>query len=61
MPDYRIFLLTKDGRVAGPSASVTRAADREAVEKAQEIAAGLDFEIWDGPRIVIRGPDLIVR
>jgi hypothetical protein len=54
MREYRIFLL-RDGRIAKPSVSHTCASDLEAINKAEQVANGLDFEIWDGPRIIIRG------
>jgi hypothetical protein len=54
MREYRIFLL-KDGHIAKPSAFVTCASDHEAVDKAQQIAKGLDFEIWEGQRNIVRG------
>ena len=55
MREYRVFFLLKDGRIAKPSAFLTCAADQEAIEKAQQIADGLDVEIWEGNRIIIRG------
>ena len=54
MREYRIFLL-KDGVIATASVFFTCASDEEAIDKAQQIANGLDFEIWDGPRNIIRG------
>ena len=39
----------------GLSAFVTCASDHEAVDKAQQIAKGLDFEIWEGQRNIVRG------
>lgn len=55
MREYRVFFLLKDGRIARPSAFFTCAADQEAVDKAQQIADGLDYEIWEGNRIIVRG------
>lgn len=54
MPEYRIFLL-KDGRITKPSVFFTGATDQDAIAKAQQLANGSDYEIWDGPRIIIRG------
>ena len=55
MPDYRIFLLQEDGGIAKPSVFVTCTNDQEAVDKAQQIANGLDVEIWEGSRNIVRG------
>ena len=54
MGDYRIFLL-KDGHIAKYSMYFKCATDQDAVDKAQQIANGLDFEIWEGNRIIVRG------
>jgi hypothetical protein len=54
MREYRIFLL-KDGIIAKASVFFTCASDEEAIDKARQIANEQDFEIWDGPRNIIRG------
>jgi hypothetical protein len=54
MREYRIFLLD-DGHVVQPSVFFECATDQEAIDKAQQIANGLDFEIWQGIRIIVRG------
>ena len=54
MREYRVFLL-KDGGIAKPSVFFTCTTDQEAVDKARQIAHGLDIEIWEGSRIILRG------
>ena len=54
MREYRVFLL-KDGTLIKPSVFFTCATDQEAIAKGQQIANGQDFEIWNGPRIIVRG------
>jgi hypothetical protein len=49
MRQYRVFQL-KDGRIVKASLFLTCETDREAITKAQQLAAGLDFEIWEGSR-----------
>ena len=55
MREYRCFFLLKDGRIARPSAFFTCVTDQDAVTKAEQMADGLDFEIWDGNRNIVRG------
>jgi hypothetical protein len=55
MPEYRIFLLKEDGGSAKPSVFITCTNDQEAVDKARQIANGLDVEIWEGSRNIVRG------
>jgi hypothetical protein len=54
MREYRVFLL-KDGTITKRSVFLTCATDQEAIAKGQQIANGQDFEIWNGPRIIVRG------
>lgn len=53
MREYRIFLLN-DG-VVQSSVFFKCATDQEAVDKARQIANAVDFEIWEGIRIIVRG------
>ena len=55
MPEYRIFLLKEDRGIAKPSVLVMCTNDQEAVDKARQIANGLDVEIWEGSRNIVRG------
>jgi hypothetical protein len=61
MGDYRIFLLNDDGHIAKSSRYFKCATDQEAVDKAQQIENGLDFEIWEGNRIIVRAQPPIGR
>jgi hypothetical protein len=54
MPEYRIFTLTKERRIAGPMEVVDCASDKDAIEEAKILTDGHDMEIWQGNRIVMR-------
>jgi hypothetical protein len=54
MPSYRIYRLSPDEHIAGPPEVVKCDSDQEVIAHAKEKLDGLDIEIWDGPRIVIR-------
>lgn len=53
MPDYRIYLFTKDGHISGPPYLAECSTDQEAIERATQViqyAYGRDIEVWEGPR-----------
>jgi hypothetical protein len=54
MPNYRIFRLSSDEQIFGVSEMVGLASDQEAIDHAKSKLDGLDLEVWDGPRLVIR-------
>jgi hypothetical protein len=54
MREYRIFLLRSEC-IAKPSVFLKCDTDQAAIDKAQQIAQGQEFEVWDRQRIVIRG------
>jgi hypothetical protein len=54
MGEYRIYKLSSDDHVVGPPDEVKFDSDRDAIEHAKTKLDGLDLEVWDGPRIVIR-------
>jgi hypothetical protein len=56
MPTYRIFTVGRDHHFSGMSEIVQCVDDNEAVDKAMQLANGLDLEIWDSRRIVARLP-----
>jgi hypothetical protein len=56
MPKYRIFTVGRDAHFSGVPQTVECADDKEAVEKAMQLANGLDLEIWDHERMVARLP-----
>ena len=49
---YRIYTIGRGGHFLGGSEVVECADDKEAVEKAMQLASGLDVEIWDHKRLV---------
>src|ERR1700721_974908 len=51
---YRICTVGKDGHFTGPPQEVECADDREVVAVAMQMKNGLDMEIWDHKRFVIR-------
>jgi hypothetical protein len=53
---YRIHTIGHDGYLFGTPKVAECADDKEAVEKATQLAAGLDVEIWDHKRFVARLP-----
>ena len=56
VPAYRLYKLRDDDRIAGPSTMVECHSDGEVIAKAKAMLDGLDIEIWDGPRLVLRLP-----
>jgi hypothetical protein len=52
MPDYRFYMIKKDGHVAGPPTDVFAADDTTAVQVARQRLDGHDIEIWQEQRIV---------
>jgi hypothetical protein len=51
MPDYRIYAVSKDNRIAGPATEITCDSDDKAITAAKALLAGLDTEIWQGARL----------
>jgi len=49
---YRIYTIGRSGHFLGAPEVVECADDKEAVEKAMQLAGGLDVEIWDDKRLV---------
>ena len=54
MVHYRIYTVTKDGHFTGPPEEVECVDDKEVVATAMQMRNGLDMEIWDHKRFVIR-------
>ena len=54
MPSYRTYEISKDNRVTRPSEIITCDDDEQAVQKAEQLMAANDVELWDGPRFVAR-------
>jgi hypothetical protein len=54
MPSYRIYKLSHDNHIVGVPETVEYESDQEAITHAKVKLDGLDVEVWDGPRVVIR-------
>jgi hypothetical protein len=54
MPDYRIYVLDKDGRIKKPAEHAVCSDDAAAVEKAKEQLGEEAIEVWDRARFVTR-------
>ena len=58
---YRIYVIGRGGDFLGAPEVVECSDDKQAVEKAAQLAAGLDVEIWDDKRFVARLPGSPLR
>jgi hypothetical protein len=58
---YRVYLIGRGGHLSGGPEVVECTDDKEAVEKALQLANGLDVEIWDHKRFVARLPGSPLR
>jgi hypothetical protein len=58
---YRVYIIGRGGHLLGEPDVVECANDKEAVEKAVQLSAGLDVEIWDYKRFVARLPGSPLR
>ncbi len=56
MPAYRLYKLRDADHIAAPPAMVECDSDTDVIAKAKAMLDGLDIEIWDGPRLVVRLP-----
>jgi PII-like signaling protein len=56
MSTYRIFTVGRDQHFSGMPVIVECVDDKEAVDKAMQLANGRDLEIWDHKRMVARLP-----
>ena len=53
MPDYRMFRL-EHGRIKGRAETIKCDNDRHVIDEVRQLQDGLDVEVWDGPRLVMR-------
>jgi hypothetical protein len=58
---YRIYTIGRGGHFLGSPEVVECADDKEAVEKAMQLAGDLDVEIWDQKRLVTPLPGFTRR
>ena len=56
VPAYRLYKLRDADHIVGSSVMVECHSDAEVIAKAKAMLDGLDIEIWDGPRLVVRLP-----
>ena len=54
MPEYRVYMLTDDNKIAGASEEVTCDDDQQAIQYAKQWLDGHDLEVWQGARVVTR-------
>jgi hypothetical protein len=54
VPSYRIYKLSPENRIVGIPDQVEFASDQDVIADAKAKLDGLDIEVWDGPRVVIR-------
>jgi hypothetical protein len=52
MPDYRFYIIQKDGHITGPPKACELANDTAALQEAKQLVNGHAVEIWQGARIV---------
>jgi hypothetical protein len=56
VPAYRLYKLKDGDRIVGPPTMIECNSDSEVIAKAKAMLDGLDIEVWDGPRVVVRLP-----
>jgi hypothetical protein len=56
VPAYRLYKLRDADQIAGPPVVIECDSDAEVIAKAKAMLNGLDIEVWDGPRVVVRLP-----
>jgi hypothetical protein len=54
MPDYRIYVLDKDGHIKKPPEHIVCSDDAATLESAREHLGGQPIEVWDHARFVTR-------
>ncbi len=54
MPKYRVYFVDRTKHFSRPPEIVECDDDQEAIQKAKQLLDGLDVELWDGPRMVVR-------
>lgn len=53
---YRLYKLKDADQIAGSPVVIECESDADVITKAKAMLDGLDIEVWDGPRIVVRLP-----
>jgi hypothetical protein len=58
MPEYRLYVMTKDGHIDRVPATHDLPNDKVAIEKGRQLLDGRTVEVWQGARLVAHlGPD----
>ena len=55
---YRVYMVGRDGRFLGPAKELECTDDEAIVAKAMRMGSGVDLEIWDDTRLVVRLPGM---
>jgi hypothetical protein len=56
MPAYRVYAISKQGRISGPPDIIECGDDQEAIGKAALLTNGKSVELWEGSRLIVRFP-----
>jgi hypothetical protein len=56
MTTYRVFRMTEEGHIVGPSIVLACDSEQDAVDRATELAGETAVELWDGSHMVCRIP-----
>jgi hypothetical protein len=56
MPTYRVYYVDRSGHISRPPEVILCADDKEAAEYAKRFIDGLDIEVWDLARLVVKYP-----
>jgi hypothetical protein len=54
MPEYRVYMIGKDGRIIGPPTIIDALDDQAARAKAKHGLDGRTIEVWIGPRRIAK-------
>jgi hypothetical protein len=56
MPHYRVYFLDETGCISRPPQLIACTDDQEAREKAKQFIDGLDIEVWQDTRLIVKYP-----
>ena len=54
MPMYRVYFMDPQGHISRPPEVIECADDKEAADKARQLIDGLDIEVWDQGRLIVK-------
>jgi hypothetical protein len=55
-PRYRVYFVDREGHISRPPEVIECANDQEAAEKSRQFVDGLDIEVWDHDRLIMKYP-----